>query len=410
MENLSIERKKFDKWLILLAVSLVFFFLNLSTFTSLGVVLYTMVSELHWSMAAAGFSFSLLGLACGLSSPLASLTIKWIGGRATLCVGAVLLIAGFALASLSHGILEFYAAMILVGSGYSLAGNIPGVYLIAGWFEQGAARIIGLYMMLGALGAAVGPPIVEAIVANGDGWRGHWRVMAIVAGVIGVLCFVLVRDRKVQNTSSATASAPTASGWQPRDAVFTSQFMLVAASMAATMFGVTTISSVAVPHLVKLGATPTAGAFALSVMAITATLVKGVAGRLCETIEPHVMLAVGLVLQAIGCVTLSFADTTILQYGSPLLFGVGWGLSFVAATVVLLNYFGPNTGSRILAIVWLLTTVAAAGPFAAGIIADHYGTFAPIFQLISGLMLLVALPIFVMREPTGVPDASPVVS
>ncbi len=58
--------RSFDKWAVFGAVSLAFCFLNLATFTSLGVVLFTMAGELQWSMTAAAFSFSLLGIACGL--------------------------------------------------------------------------------------------------------------------------------------------------------------------------------------------------------------------------------------------------------------------------------------------------------------------------------------------------------
>jgi len=397
-----------SRWLVFAAVSLAFFFLNLATFTSLGVVLWTMVAELHWTLTAAGFSFSLLGLACGLSSPLPTLTMRWFGGRTTICLGTGLLFAGFLLASLSHSLTAFYLAMLLLGLGYSFAGNVPGVYLIAGWFGRGSARVIGYYLMLGALGAAFGPPIVEAIVSGSGGWRGHWQVMAVSAALIGAFCLAFVRDAKLPPASALAAtpergapSLPATSHWTPREAIFTPQFMLVAAAMAATMACVTTNNSVIVAHLVTLGGSPAVGAFVLSVIAITATLVKGGAGRLCEVVPSPAVLAVGLVLQAIGNLLLAFAASNFLHYASAFTFGAGWGLAYVAGTVVLLDYFGPTTGSKILSIVWLLVTVAAAGPLAAGMIADRTGSFAPIFQCYAVLLLLLAVPIFFMRVPAA---------
>lgn len=411
MSDFAQHDQRLNKWLVFGAVSLVFFFLNLSTFTSLGVVLYSMVAELHWSLTAAGFSFAFLGLACGLSSPLAALAMKWFGGRTTICFGSVLLLLGFFIASVSHSVLMFYGAMVFLGVGYSLAGNVPAIYLISGWFERGSARIIGLYLMLGALGAAFGPPIVEAIVSGSGGWRGHWQVMAITAAAVGAVCFALVRDAKPRLTADASAEERStgiaktgiaaATGWSPKQAVFTPQFRLIAAAMAATMFCVTTNSSVAVNHLVKLGATPNAAAYVLSAIAITATIVKAVAGRMCENIAPKYIVAAGLVLQAVGSLMLAFADTTVLQYASALIFGTGWGFTYVAGTVVLLDYFGGTTGSKILSIVWFLVSVAAAGPIAAGMIADRYGTFAPIFILYAGMLSVLAIPIFMMRRPVG---------
>ncbi|MDB5395854.1 MAG: transporter [Rhodospirillales bacterium] len=410
MSNFLPQDQWYSKWLVFGAVSFAFFFLNLATFTSLGVVLYSMVAELHWSFTAAGFSFSFLGLACGMSSPLPALTMRLYGGRFTVCVGAGFLMLAFFLSSISHSLLMFYIAMTFLGIGYSFAGNVPAVYLISGWFGRGSARIIGLYLMLGALGGAFGPPIVRAIVNSTGGWRGHWQAMAITAAVVGIVCFVLVRDAKVKSAtdlagphdvSAATGKGGIASSseWNPKQAVFTPQFLLIAGAMTATMFCVTTNSSVAVNHLVNLGATPDGAAFVLSAISITATAVKAFAGWMCEKISPPHIAAAGLILQAIGTCMLGFADSTTLQYSSAIIFGMGWGLTYVAGTVVLLDYFGGPVGSRILSIVWLLVSVAAAGPAAAGMIADRYGTFSPIFVVYAVMLTALSIPIFLMRRP-----------
>ena len=390
--------RSFDKWAVFGAVSLAFCFLNLATFTSLGVVLFTMAAELHWSMTAAAFSFSLLGIACGLSSPLPEITMRRYGGRATLCIGAALLVVGFVLASVADSIGAFYAAMILLGVGFSMAGNVPGVALIAAWFEEGSSRRIGYYLMLGAVGGAFGPPIVEAIVRHSS-WRGHWQAMAVVAAIIGVVCVVFVSEREVPPKRPADPSVPEPQLWEPREAMMTPQFMLVAAAMSATMFCITTNSSIGFSHLVKMGASPAFAAQILGVIAITATLVKGVAGKACEMISSTGVLAAGLLVQAGGNVILAYADTPALQYGAAITFGLGWGLAYVAGTVVLLDYFGRGTGSRILSVVWLVTTVAAAGPVGAGAIADHTGSFSPIFLIYAGALLILAVPIWMMRQP-----------
>jgi MFS family permease len=388
------------------AASLAFFFLNMATFAALAVVLFTMVAELHWSYTAAGFSFSLLGLACGLSSPLPALSMRWAGGRITMCIGALMLVAGFILASLSQGIIAFYVAMTLLGLGYSFAGNVPGVYLISGWFKRGASRIIGFYMMLGALGAAVGPRLVLMIV-NWVGWRGQWQVMAAVAAALGVICFALVRDP--QGLAAAGASlkgdahpaAPGMREWDPRKAVFTPQFALIACAMIATMAGVTTNNSILVNHLAKLGGTAVTASYILGGIGLVATFVKALSGWLSEKMPPSIIVATGLTLQSAGHVMLAFAATPLLQYGAVFVFGTGWGLAFVAGTIVLLDYFGSLTGSKILSVVWLLTSAAAVGPIAAGAIADAFGTFAPIFLIYAILLLVLAVPILLMRRPVN---------
>jgi MFS family permease len=156
-----------------------------------------------------------------------------------------------------------------------------------------------------------------------------------------------------------------------------------------------------VSHLVKLGSDSQAGAIALSVISITAVLVKAVTGYLCETFPAKTVIGAGLLLQAGGNVLLSFSDTPFPQFTAAVAFGAGWGLSIVAAMVLPLDYFGGLTGPRVLSIIALLTTFGAAGPIGAGMIADAFGTFAPVFIIFAGLQLAVAVPIFLMRRPAA---------
>ncbi len=417
MNNSAGGAPRTGSWPVFAAVSLAFFLLNLSTFTSLGVVLYTMVAELHWSLTAAGLCFTVLGLACGLSSPLPALSMRWLGGRVTLCGGCLLLVVGFTIASVAQSMYAFYAAMLFLGLGYALAGNVPGVYLLAGWFKGRTSRVIGLYLMLGALGAAFGPPIVEFIVSVG-GWRTHWRIMALAAALTGVVCLLFVRDAEPAATqvgARAAGQVPSDAGaagfdagagagaeagaWSARRALFTWQFVLVTAALTMTTACVTTYSSVMVTHLVKRGATPAGAALVLGAMAITATFIKGGAGRLCESVHSSTVLGAGLLMQALGSAVLAHAATPLVQYAGALTFGAGWGFAYVAGTVALLDYFGGTVGAKILSVVWLLCSAAAAGPPAAGMIADNFGTFAPIFHIYAGILVVLSLPIFIMSAP-----------
>jgi MFS family permease len=405
MSILSQEARSPGKWLVLFAACLSFFFLNLATFQSLGVVLFSMVQELHWSFKAMGASFTFLGLACGLTSPLPGMLMQSLGSRITMCIGAVLLTAGFYLASVSSTLIVFYIAMLLMGAGYSFAGNVPSVYLITGWFGKMSARTIGVYLMVGALGAAIGPRLVRGIVTAVGGWRGNWEVMAVSAAAIGVVCLFCVRDAGSAPAAKALRGQHEAGGqvpeWSPRDAMRTSQFMLIAASMTANMLCVTTNASVALNHLGKLNVTPDAAAFILSAVGLVATIVKALAGRMCESFRPSHITAWGILLQAVGMLAFAFAGTLTMQAVAVIAFGTGWGLSYVAGTVVLLDYFGHVTGSKILSFVWFFVSFAAVGPIAAGAIADNYGTFAPIFLIYTVLLIILAIPIFAMRAPAN---------
>ena len=181
------------KWLVLITVSVVFFFISGATFMSLGVLLAPMARDLHWTQTEAGAGYTALGLSCCLSSLLPMVLASRVGMRWTMMLGALMLAAGFLLGGLAQSLALFVSAAVLMGVGFTLTANIPGVYLLARWFPAKSGRVIGAYLMCGAFGGVAGPPIAQAVMAS-EGWRAWWMLLAAAAVALGLLCALLIRD------------------------------------------------------------------------------------------------------------------------------------------------------------------------------------------------------------------------
>ncbi|MDQ1153649.1 CynX/NimT family MFS transporter [Brevundimonas sp. SORGH_AS_0993] len=396
------------KYLVMFAASLGFFFITATTFTSLGYVLYTMVGELHWSQAAAGLSFACLGLACGLSSPLPPLLMKWFGSRWTMFLGGMVLAAGFGLASIIQHIYLFFLATSLMGIGFSLIAPAPAVYLLATWFPKTAARWVGFYFMAGAFGGVVGPLIVGAVVGLTGSWRLHWMVMAGAAAVVGLVCLICVRDAvKVETTDQVKAAGSggieveSPIDWTVSAALRSRAFLFLALAMIVVQTVVTTMHSVLVTHVASLGGGSAPGAIAMSLLALTGTLAKGVTGALSEKTNPKGLLVGGLLLQSAAIFLLSLSHSPVLAYVFALIFGVGWGLSWLSAHILLLRYFGSAIAGEMVAMATMATTFAVLGPILAGWVADETGAFVPVFFFFAGLLAVVALSTALfMHKPT----------
>jgi MFS family permease len=395
--------------LIMIVASLGFFFVTATTFTSLGYVLYTMVADLGWSQAAAGMSFSFLGLACGLSSPLAPMMMKWIGTRLTMFLGGVVLGVGFLLAATVHGIWVFFIATTFMGVGFSLIAPSPAVYLLATWFPNTASRMIGFYFMAGAFGGVVGPLVVGAIVSTTGSWRVHWMVMSIAAFVVGLISLATIKDAvritAVADVKNAGLTEKTTNTevalWTVRQALMSRSFLLLALAMMIVQTVVTTMHSSLVAHVASLGHGPTPGALAMSLLALMGTLTKGVTGALSEKINPKILLVWGLALQGAAMVLLSVSVVPGWAYVAALLFGVGWGLSWLSAHVLLLRYFGGTIAGDMVAMATMATTFAVVGPLVAGWSADNTGSFVPVFLIFAGLLALaVVVTALFLRPPT----------
>lgn len=400
---------------VMIAASLGFGFVTATTFTSLGYVLYTMVADLGWSQAAAGSSFALLGLACGLASPLPPLLIKLVGSRLTLFIGAMVLAAGFLLASVVQGIGLFFLATALMGAGFSLIAPSPGVFLIATWLPERSARLLGVYFMAGSLGGVVGPLIVGAIVGLAGSWRLHWAMMGVAALALGLLFLVAVRDAvtvesadQVKHAASGQVAPVKAPAWTVRQAMRSPAFLAIAAAMLVVQTVVTSLHSVLVTHVAGIGGgagAAAAGALAMSMLALTGTLAKGATGALAERYDARWLLMVGLVLQFGSITLLAAAQTPVLAILAALLFGIGWGLAWLSAHVLILRYFGAALAADLTAMATMATTLAVLGPLSAGWVADRTGGFAPIFVVFAVMLaVVIASTALFLRAPRAVPQ------
>ncbi|TCM17051.1 cyanate permease [Novosphingobium sp. PhB165] len=396
--------------LVMFAASLGFFFVTATTFTSLGYVLYTMVAELGWSKAAAGLSFSLLGMACGMASPLPPMLMKGIGTRLTVFAGCLVLAIGFLIASQIHHLELFFVATTLMGVGFSLVAPSPAVYLLATWFPRTSSRMIGFYFMTGAAGGIAGPLIVGTIVGLTGNWRLHWMVMAASALVLGVISLLCIRDAvKVESIDQVKGAGhesdgPAASPWTVKQALMTPSFIILALAMTVVQTVVTTTHSILVAHIAQLGQGAAPGAIAMSLLAFAGTGAKGVTGTLCERVDPRRIFIAGLAVQALAMALLWTASHVLVATVAAALFGMGWGMAWLSAHILLLRYFGAGIAGEMTAMATTVTTLAVFGPIGAGRIADVTGGYGPAL-LVLALMLAgaTAMSMLFLRAPASGP-------
>lgn len=391
------------KWWVMIAVSLFFAFETAATFSSFGIVLYAMAADFGWSNAAAGMSFSLLGLACGLASTVPVWLMARFGTRLTVVSGAAMMVAGALLACLAQGLVPFYIAAMLLGMGFTLGGNVPCMYLLTSWFPERSARarMIGIYLMVGALGGMLAPPLVQAVLEFGH-WQTHWILIAVAGSLVGGFGLLAIRDApEAHLPADATAAGEAASepGWSAASARRTPHFMLVVSAYVLMTLGATTMHSSAVPHLVNLDVTRMAAAVLLSLVALASAFAKGAGAWVCEAVGAQRLLIGTLLCYAGGLVALSVASSQPVGYLFAVLFGLGWGGTYLATHVLLIEWFGRRPSAKLLALMHLWNTAATVGPLAAGMMADALGSFAGIFWIYAGLALALAATLLWLRAP-----------
>ena len=125
-------------------------------------------------------------------------------------------------------------------------------------------------------------------------------------------------------------------------------------------------------------------------------------GLLTRLIDARTLLLLALALMIVGLLALCMAHDLplLLIYAAGI--GIGYGLTFFASTILLLDYFGRAPNLELFSAVNLLSTIGAVGPAFAGVIADHTGSFVPAFLALAVLTALVLVATALMRAPTRV--------
>lgn len=413
---------------LLAGFSLLLFLITASTYGSLGVVLPAMIGELGWSFEQAFLGFSVLGLFTGASSWLPAILIRKIGVRGTLLLGSAVLGAGLLGLAGSESIVRYYVGAALCGIGFQMAALIPGTHVLSALYRKRALPF-GIYFTFGSLGGVAGPWMALAIMGGTDNnWRIYWLAQAVLACIVGVVCAAMVGGSKwlaqaahdvdvevEQEAREAPAGARvyrTSHEWPVKAALRTPQFyVLVAAYFTHLLTGVT-VASVSVSHIGEIGvaagmaaaAAAAIGAKMLSLESLMQTMARLGGGFIGDRIDPKWLLVGAQAMLVAGLLALASATTVPLMLIYAVGTGVGFGLTVLAVTVLLLNYYGRRSNLELFSLTCLVGAVSAAGPFIAGAMRDRVGGFAPTFQLFAAVIALVFVAALFMRPPVPPAD------
>src|SRR5690606_24957373 len=106
---------------------------------------------------------------------------------------------------------------------------------------------------------------------------------------------------------------------------------------------------------------------------------------------PKRVFLLNLALMTAGGFIMATMRVDLIWY-ALILFGLGWGGLYTMIQLLAVNAFGLSSAGKILGTITLLdATTAGLGVWLAAKISDMTGSYAPAFQLISGLLVLALL-------------------
>ena len=160
----------------------------------------------------------------------------------------------------------------------------------------------------------------------------------------------------------------------------------------------------AVTHMVTLGVSAAVAAGALSALSLVNAASRFLGGMAATRIDPKWLLVSALAAEIISMLSLAGADNMVAITLFAVAEGYASGMCYFATIMLLVNYYGTRENAEILGTLNLVTTIAMLGPVLGGFIGDTFGGFAPVFQGISFLVLVIL--VFTARmQPPRHPEA-----
>src|SRR5919109_1348791 len=353
-----------------------------------------------------------------LSAAVASITlVEVLGVKGLLGLGPAIVLAAGALAALPagrsmdrFGRVPVLAAGFCVGTvacGLAALGSALGAALLARtaagdmYPPERRARGIALVLFGAVFGAILGPAVFGPLLAGRDLDGNALAPLWLAAGgfeLVGVALVVAVRPdpKKIatilrRGPTEATAPAAPIRGLVRRPGILPA---LVAAQASwGVMVGVMTLTGAfVVDHLHHAGHNvfPIIGVHVIGMYALVI-----VVGDVVDRIGRTRSLSGGLIVMGLSTSALLWVDSVPAVAAALFGLGLGWNLSFVAATAELADRTEPWERGRMLGFNDLLSGATGAGR---ALVGGPTLTAAGMAALTSGAAALVLLPaIWILR-------------
>jgi cyanate permease len=184
-----------------------------------------------------------------------------------------------------------------------------------------------------------------------------------------------------------------------REALGSYQFWVVVGAYTTYLLCGVTVNGLSVEHLTERGAAATLAGGMLSFQALINACARAAGGMAGERIDPKHLVTGALACLIVGIAALATARDLPLMLLYAVGIGVGYGLSYLATAVLLLNYFGRARNLELFSIMCLVSTLASAGPYIGGLVHDRTGGFGPALWGFAGVAAVVLTAMLLMRPP-----------
>lgn len=405
--------KVFYGWWILAAASTIHLWAAGTFFYSFTAFFNPIINEFGWSYTATSIAASLRSIEGGLASPLVGFAADRYGSRRLLIAGGIMSGLGFILFSRIQSIWQFYLIFVFLSVGVSLLLPIPGWTATANWFVK--KRGLALGILSASIGA--GGMLVYFInfLLETYGWRKTMVIIGIGFWVITIPCAWIVRQKPESmnllpdgellpkaSTFPGPNATPSEAGFTVMEALKTRAFWVLAAIVTVSGGVMHAVTVHIMPYLLSMHMDRAQASLIASQLILVSVFGRIGLGWMNNHFEGRTLVALGLSLQAIGCLFLVQSDSFWKTMLFVATFGPGFGGVITLRLVLQAEYFGHKAFGSVQGLIMAIMVLGSmSGPVLAGMVFDHYGTYSPAWQTMAILIFMMIPVSLTLKRPVS---------
>jgi len=366
-----------------------------------------------------GLSSTSIASAYGLATLIAAFMLPYMGklidkygARKTLIVVSIILgisciffgaASNFLMLTVGFGFLRFF------GQGSLMLGCAN---LVSQWFDRKRGFAMSIMALGFGISMAIHPPLSQFMIDE-FGWKLAWIFLGISTWIIMVpTLFLLAWNTPesvdllpdgVNKQNNIKNNNDTIEGLDLSQALREKSFYILAAMWFGMAMLVTTLHFYQVTILTSQGITADFAAGLFTVSAIAMVLFMPIIGKLFDNFPTNYVLAIGLIINFISLMSITFATNEYYAFLYAVFFGINNAISMTMFGYIWPRYFGRKHLGSIQGTGQMIGVIGASlGPLPVGFAIDYIGDSLVTIRYLSIYPLIVTfLTIFFLKHPSS---------
>lgn len=363
-------------------------------------LLKPITEDLGWtrSQYAGAMNFRLALLM--LVAPFAGQLVDALGARVVLAAGAVAMGVGTLALSSVESLPQLYAINLLVGPGQACIGSVAGSALVLRLFQKRRGLAIGV-LNGGDNLITSGVHVGAAALLVSVGWRGALTALGSAYLALGLLIFLVLRASDgVSTAEEADASGARRRGGSLRDLPWREPTLWLVIATYVLVYAFVTSIGIHFPAFQRdLGRSADEASYIYGLSTLVGAFGSVACGWLTERTSARSALIAVIAGLAATSVVLWLPAGTGTYYAWAAVYGVVNAGAVALLALVLNELFGPAQIGRLMGVAMVFCMAGTiAGNYLSAAVFDRVGSYAPVWEAYTVLMLVALIPAVLLRR------------